>query len=130
MVKRVAFLCLGLLALMLGILGIVTPGLPVTPLLLLAVWSFARSSSWLHGKMLNNRYIGKYLREYSSKNGVSTKRKWFAFGLMWVMITVSCVFFLPSWPIRVAVLVLGVIGTVVMVRVMRKKSGPNISKSS
>ena len=52
---RAFFLIVGTLSLGLGILGIILPLLPTTPLLLLAAYCYARSSERFYQWLLNNR---------------------------------------------------------------------------
>ena len=54
--KKYLFIILGLISLGLGLLGIVTPGLPTTPFILLTGVLFAKSSPRLHQKLLDNKY--------------------------------------------------------------------------
>lgn len=49
--RRILFIALGLAAAALGALGVWLPGLPATPLVLVALWAFARSSPRLHAWM-------------------------------------------------------------------------------
>lgn len=110
---------LGILSLGLGILGIFIPGLPTTPFLLLAAILFVRSSSRLYEWLVNNRYLGKYIRNYRKQRGMSRRQKIYALALMWVMILLSVFVFLQSFTIKIIVIVVGLIGTFVMGFVVR-----------
>lgn len=74
---------IGLLAVLLGILGIFLPLLPTTPFLLLAAACFARGSTRLHQWLLANRWFGQYLRDYEQGRGIPAKAKVLALVLMW-----------------------------------------------
>lgn len=63
---RLFFLCLGLLALGLGMLGIFLPLLPTTPFLIVAAWCFARSSQRLHDWLYDHPRFGHLLRDWEA----------------------------------------------------------------
>lgn len=69
---KVLLILLGLVCVALGALGVVTPGLPTTPLLLLASWSFYKSSPRLQQWLLRSA-LGKYIVEYQKKNGMTIR---------------------------------------------------------
>ena len=63
---RIAFLCLGLLAVGLGLLGVFLPLLPTTPFLIVAAWCFARSSQKLHDWLYDHPRFGRLLRDWDA----------------------------------------------------------------
>lgn len=60
----------GVVALVLGAIGIVLPGLPTTPFVLLAGACFVRASPRAHGWLLRNRTFGPLLREWEEHRGI------------------------------------------------------------
>ena len=68
--KRYIYIVLGLLAVGLGALGVVVPGVPTTPFLLLASWLFYRSSPRLQQWLLAS-WLGKYIRGYQRRGGMT-----------------------------------------------------------
>lgn len=104
----------GSVALALGIIGIFVPGLPTTPFVLLAAWLYVRGSQRLYQWLINHRVLGSYVRNF--QHGVSRQVKVRAIATMWCMVLLSAFVFIPTWPIRGAVLLGGVIGTITMVR--------------
>ena len=73
----------GVLALVLGIVGIFLPLLPTTPFLLLASWCFARGSDRLHRWLLSHRVFGEYLRNFEAGRGIPLKAKIVATVMLW-----------------------------------------------
>src|SRR3990172_10915598 len=73
----------------LGILGIFLPVLPTTPFLLIAAACFARSSEKFHRWLLNNRFLGGYIRNYIEGRGMPVKNKVFTLVLFWAGISLS-----------------------------------------
>ena len=65
-------------ALALGLLGVVLPGLPTTPFILLAAWAAARGSRRLHAHLLAHRTFGPMIRDWQHEGAVSRRAKWFA----------------------------------------------------
>ncbi len=104
----------GTVSLGLGIIGIVVPGLPTTPFLLLSAGLYLRSSERLYKKILSNQWIGPYIHQYKKNRGLTKKGKIGAIAAMWTMIALSCLFFIGSQPAKTAVLITGLIGTIVM----------------
>lgn len=115
---RILFAALGLACLSLGAVGVVVPGLPTTPFLLLAAALFLRSSDRLYRRLVSSRVLGGYIRRYRRQGGMTLREKILSMSIMWVMIGLS-LWRLKSTGVRVAVAAVGVVGTVVMGRVIR-----------
>jgi uncharacterized membrane protein YbaN (DUF454 family) len=82
-------------------------------LVLLASWCFYRSSSRLQAWLLQS-FLGKYIREYTAKGGVTTRKRVYIILLMAAMVAVSTIFFISSLPIRIVVWGAGLIGCIVV----------------
>lgn len=105
---------LGTVSLILAVIGIFVPGLPTTPFVLLSAGLYIRSSEKLYNALISNKLFGSYILKYQSNRGMTKSQKYFSIGIMWIMITVSYVFFISVFPLKIIILTLGVIGTVVM----------------
>ena len=81
-VRRWPYLVLAWVALALGIVGIVLPGLPTTPFVLLAAWAAARGSTRLHRWMRAHEVFGKMIRDWEQQRAVSRRAKWSATAMM------------------------------------------------
>jgi uncharacterized protein len=111
---KVLLLILGTLSLFAGIIGIIVPGLPTTPFLLLTAGLYIKSSDKLYQKLIGNKLIGSYILGFQRNRGMTRKTKLSAIVIMWAMITISCVFLIRPVTIKIIVSVVGVIGTFVM----------------
>lgn len=80
--QRLLWLVLGLGFVAVAGVGIVLPGLPTTPFLLLAAACFARSSPKLYRWLLANRHFGPLIRDYRAGLGISVRVKALAIGTM------------------------------------------------
>lgn len=118
--KKYLFIILGLISLGLGLLGIVTPGLPTTPFILLTGVLFAKSSPRLHQKLLDHKITGPYIRRVN--NGFSTKGLIISIGIMWTMIILTTlVVFKSNQTMQLVMVGLGFVGTVSQIIVLRKR---------
>jgi len=72
-----AYGCVGI-----GAIGVVVPGLPTTPFLLLAVWAASRGSERLHRWLYSHRHFGPLLRLWQEQGAVPRRAKWVAVLLM------------------------------------------------
>lgn len=111
---KVLLIVLGTLSLCVGIIGIFVPGLPTTPFVLLTAGLYVKSSDRLYQKLITNRFLGYYIAEFQTKKGMTQRNKLFAIAIMWAMITMSCVFFIVPFTLKLIVFVIGFIGTLVM----------------
>ncbi len=80
---------LGTIALGLGLVGVVLPGLPTTPFVLLAAACYARASPRLHQRMRENTWIGPMLRDWESHRSLSRRVKAIALTSMAIMVSIS-----------------------------------------
>ena len=99
----------------LGALGVVVPGLPTTPFILLASWLFYRSSPRLQQWLLRS-WLGKYIRGYQRRGGMTATQKAGAVGVMTVMVLLSTFVFIPAGSVaRIIVPVAGAVGALTVV---------------
>ena len=110
---RAFYIILGCISVVLGTVGIFVPGLPTTPLVLLASWCFYRSSPRLQAWLLQS-FLGKYIREYRDKGGLTLLKRISIILLMATMVAISTIFFIKTLPIRIIVWAAGAIGCVVV----------------
>lgn len=100
----------GTIALGLGLLGVLLPGLPSTPFILLAAACFARASPRLHQRMRENAWIGPLLRDWESHRSLSRRVKTIALASMAIMVALS-VWNLHLYPaLQLLLLAVGVLG--------------------
>ena len=66
----------------LGIVGIVVPGLPTVPFVLLSAFAAARGSRRLHAWLLADRRFGPMIRDWEREGAVSRRAKRLAIGMM------------------------------------------------
>ena len=82
--KKVLFITLGAICVILGTIGIVTPVLPTTPFLLLATYLFSRSSSKMHKLLLENKVFGSYLSNYFNNKPIPVRQKVISILFVWL----------------------------------------------
>ena len=91
---RTLWLIAGTICVVLGAIGIVLPILPTTPFLLAAAACYYKSSPRMHKWLLNNKWFGEYIRNYTEGKGLTKKTKITALVLLWATIGISTVFML------------------------------------
>jgi uncharacterized membrane protein YbaN (DUF454 family) len=101
------FIAAGSISLGIGIVGIAVPLLPTTPFLLLAAYCYSRGSRRLHNKLLSNRLIGSYLKNYLEGKAMSLKAKIWSISILWVVIGCTAAFVTDSLIIKIVLLAVG-----------------------
>ena len=86
LMPRYIALFLACFFLMLALIGVVLPGIPTVPFLLLAAWFSARGSKRLHRWLYEHPHLGKLLIDWETQKAISRRSK-----------VVSVVLLLVSW---------------------------------
>jgi uncharacterized membrane protein YbaN (DUF454 family) len=107
----------GTVSLALGLIGVVLPGLPTTPFVLLAAACYAKASPRLHGWLTQHRYLGPMVRDWEQHRSLTRRTKTVAIGSMLVMVGLSAWGFRHQPWVLAALLAAAAIGLVVVARI-------------
>jgi uncharacterized membrane protein YbaN (DUF454 family) len=117
---RAGWIALGLVAVGIGGLGIIVPGLPSTVFFVVAAWAFSRSSPRLERWLLNLPTIGPLVKDYRAGLGMPREAKATAV-LMIVFFGGLSIFIVQGWILRVVILAAGLSGiATILLRVPTK----------
>jgi len=94
----------------LGAFGVILPGLPTTPFLILAAACYIRSSQRLYDWLIANKTFGPYLKDYREGKGIPRRAKKIALVMMTIFVGYAVLFALDDLIVRIVVLILGMIG--------------------
>ena len=115
---KALYFAAGLFFVLLGLIGIVIPGLPTTIFMILAAACFFRSSTKMYDWVINHPLFGKSVLRFRSGDGMPLKAKYTAIILMWFFISMSLFVFLHShalW-IKAIIIISGLLGTVFILK--------------
>lgn len=107
----------GMVSLGLAVLGVVLPGLPTTPFVLLAGICFAKGSPRAHAWLLGHRLFGPMVCDWETHRSLPLKVKWLSTTLMTVMVLLSAWHLADRPALQALVLVLGTVGAWVVWRI-------------
>jgi uncharacterized protein len=114
--RRLPYLCLAYACIALGAAGVVLPGLPTTPFLLLAAWAAPRASPRLDAWLHQHPRFGPVLRAWHEERAVPTRAKWLACALMLVSWIIMFIKTTSLWVPVVTGLLFITVGTYVCTR--------------
>ncbi|HLS08163.1 YbaN family protein [Lentibacillus sp.] len=100
-VKKLLLIIAGSISLGLGVLGIILPLLPTTPLLLLAAACYVRSSEKLYHWLITNKYFGSYIQNYRDGKGIPLKAKVIGVSVLWLAMSYTILFIVPLLIIKI-----------------------------
>lgn len=109
---RILLLVLGVLSVILAALGVLLPGLPTTPFLLLASFLFARSSKKMHDWLINNRFFGPILADFIDRKGIRLHIKIFSVIMMWGVVFLSVFYLIEKDIVKYVAMAGAIIGTI------------------
>ncbi|MDR3327564.1 MAG: YbaN family protein [Prevotellaceae bacterium] len=116
------FAALGIFFTCLGILGIFLPVLPTTPFLLLAAALFAKSSDRLYKRLLEDKYLGAYIKNFRENRSIPLRVKIVSISLMWLTIGYSALFAVRVTWLKILLLIIAIGVTIHILSFKTKKS--------
>ena len=88
-IKKILYIVLGTIGLILGAIGAVLPLLPAFPFLLLATVCYAKSSERLHNWFINTKLYKNNLESYVKGNGMSWSVKFRVMGMITIVMSIG-----------------------------------------
>ena len=88
-IKKILYIVLGTIGLILGAIGAVLPLLPAFPFLLLATVCYAKSSERLHNWFINTKLYKNNLESYVQGNGMSWQVKFRVMGMITIVMSIG-----------------------------------------
>ncbi|MBS9775972.1 MAG: YbaN family protein [Fusobacterium sp.] len=119
-VKKILYIIVGSLAVILGTIGIFLPLLPTVPFLLLALFCFNRSSDRFYNFVMNNKYFGKALRDYEKDKSIPKSAKIKAIILLSCSMSFS-IYKIQSLHMRIFLVVVWIAVTIHLLMLKTKK---------
>ncbi len=111
-IKKIIYLVLGIISFCLGAIGIVIPGLPTTPFMILSSILFLRSSDRMYEWLINHPKFGKYVLDFKKGKGINLKTKIYAQFMMLLTVTLSLLpvspMFIDNQVVRIILFVSGI----------------------
>ena len=108
----------------LGIIGIFLPVMPTTVFLLIAAACFARSSEKFYYWLLNNKYLGKLIKDYREHRGMPVRAKVIAILMLNIAIGYSALFAVKILWVQILLfaIAIGVTAYILSIKTIRPNS--------
>tara|TARA_B100001113_G_C20789320_1_gene483160 strand:- start:46 stop:477 length:432 start_codon:yes stop_codon:yes gene_type:complete len=112
------FIC-GFISMVIGLIGIPVPGLPTTPLMILAAACFAKSSQRFYDWIINNKLFGHHVKNYREGKGIPKTSKPIILLTLWSFVLFAVLYAIPDEVAisKIGTLVLAIIGTIFILRI-------------
>ncbi|MEL6233685.1 MAG: YbaN family protein [Pseudomonadota bacterium] len=123
---RPVWFLIGLLSVGLGALGVVLPLLPTVPFMLLAAFSFARSSPRFHDWLLAHRTFGPQIVAWRDHGAIPRRAKWIATASIGAAFCISLLLGVALQYLVIQALVLSVVTLFVWTRPHGAAPGPTL----
>lgn len=92
---KIAYIVIGTISLILGIIGIFLPLLPTTPFLLLTAAMYFRSSPRLYNWLIQQKYLGSYIRNFREHKAIPLHAKIVPVSLVWISLSYCAIWVVP-----------------------------------
>lgn len=127
-IQKYFYFISGIILVLIGTIGIFLPVLPTTIFLILASACFIKSSPRAHQWLRNHKLFGQYIKNYEEKSGLTLKSKFFNILFLWIMISISILFFTSEIVIKIVLLLIAIGVTIHLLMIKTQK--PDINENS
>lgn len=117
--KKGLYILLGTLSLVLAYIGVIMPGIPGIPFIILTAWFYMRSSDRLYNWLVKRSLLGKVLRKFANGKNVSKSFKWLVVSQLWVSITVASFYLIQQNKFRLLTIAAGIFVSILIMRMKR-----------
>lgn len=114
---KILLIVCGFIMVALGIFGIIIPGLPTTPFMILAAFCFMKSSRRMYKWVTTNKLFGNKVKKFIDNRAIPIRGKIFSISAMWIMITISIIFFIDNIWLYILLPTLGIGGTIFLLTI-------------
>lgn len=119
--KKIIYITIGTLCLILGAIGIFLPLLPTTPFWLLTCWFYIHSSKKMYDRVMDNRYFGEHMRNYLEYKAIPMRTKVIALSVLWISTSFTTLFLTENLWIKIGLMIISVAVTWHLVTFPTKK---------
>jgi len=119
-VKKLFLIVAGFISLALGVVGIILPLLPTTPLVLLSAACFSKCNKRLENWLCQSRVFGPFIENYRTGQGISRLHKNASIAFLWAGLTSTIVITRELW-IFAVLLIVGIGVTIHLLMIKTKK---------
>ena len=106
----------GLVFVAVGAIGVILPLLPTTPFLLLAAYSFTRSSPRMHRWLHRHQTFGPLINNWNHYGSIDRRSKRIALVVILLTPLITMAIGVPWWALAAQLLVLGIAATFILTR--------------
>jgi uncharacterized membrane protein YbaN (DUF454 family) len=113
----------GTFFLLIGLIGIIIPILPTTPFLLLSAACYARGSKKFYNWLINNKWLGGYIKNYHQGKGIPVNVKILTLTFLWITILFSTFIIVTNYLIQIILIIIAIAVTIhiLTIKTMKKK---------
>ena len=115
----------GTIFLVLAVIGVILPLVPTTPFLLLAAACYARGSKKFYNWLINNKWLGEYIKNYQEGRGIPLNIKIITITVLWITITFSAILIVTNYLLQIILIIIaiGVTLHILTLKTMEKRVG-------
>lgn len=100
---RYLLIALGWLCILVGLIGVVVPGLPTTVFLLIAAWAFSKSSDRFQRWLLDHPRLGPPVIAWRERGAIPLKAKVLAIVMMAASLSIIVFYVASDWVLPMVV---------------------------